>query len=217
MSINLNLFALSQNVVGQFDYYVLAYSWTPEFCYDNYDSYPGCSKPQSFWGKYFTLHGLWPQYMSGGYPLSCSSEAFNTAVPNEIGMSTMTQYWPNVKAEEGSPNYDDFWEHEWSKHGTCTGLSQLDYFNTTINLIQKFGTPTQYTQAVGGTIDANTLRSYFGGPSYVTLQCDSAKYVSGIFTCWSQKNGYPNGQIECASDVQKEDTCTESTLHVTSF
>jgi len=154
-----NLYVDSQNVAGQFDYYVFAYSWTPEFCYGNTATYPGCNNPQEFWGKYFTIHGLWPQYSNGGYPSFCSTEIFDSSVPNQIGnhtwppiyifllilsykinkkisrimffcyffklytdvfsigMSTMTQYWPNVQAEETSPNYDDFWQHEWDKHG----------------------------------------------------------------------------------------------------
>ncbi len=84
------------------DVYVFAYSWEPEFCYGNYGAYPGCSDPQAFWGLDFTIHGLWPQYSTGGYPSSCTTEAFNTSVPEEVGMSTMTQYWPNVQKAEGS-------------------------------------------------------------------------------------------------------------------
>ena len=38
--------------------------------------------------------------------------------------------------QHGSTN-EKFWEHEWSKHGTCTGLSQLDYFNVTLGLLHK--------------------------------------------------------------------------------
>lgn len=113
-------------------------SRTPEFCYGQ-STYPGCASPQAFWGKDFTIHGLWPQYSAGGFPADCTSEAFNTAVPDEIGMSTMTQYWPNVQQAEGSASYDSFWEHEWTKHGTCTGLPQLNYFNATITLAEKLG------------------------------------------------------------------------------
>ena len=132
-------------------------------------------------------------------------------------MSTMTQYWPNVKEAQGSSDYDDFWEHEWSKHGTCTGLSQSDYFNTTIALAEKLSTPSQYTAAVGGPINANDLRSYFGGSSKVSLQCTNGSYIVGVLTCWSQVNGFPASQIACASDVLKEDSCTSSVLTVQSF
>src|SRR5580692_7150493 len=47
---------------GAFDYYVLALSWSPEFCH----SHP--TKPECVWGKFgFVVHGLWPQY-ANGYP-----------------------------------------------------------------------------------------------------------------------------------------------------
>jgi ribonuclease I len=28
----------------------------------------------------------------------------------------------------------DFWNHEWSKHGTCSGLSQRNYFDKALEL-----------------------------------------------------------------------------------
>jgi ribonuclease I len=47
--------------------YVLAYSWTPGFC-NTQSNDPGCSNPESYWKNHFTLHGLWPQYTTDGYP-----------------------------------------------------------------------------------------------------------------------------------------------------
>ena len=45
--------------------------------------------------------------------------------------SLQEKYWPTCQS--GGSN-EDFWSHEWSKHGTCTGMSQEDYFSTTIDL-----------------------------------------------------------------------------------
>jgi len=203
------------------DMYVFAYSWTPEFCYG--ESYPGCSgsERESFWGDHFTIHGLWPQYTTGGYPASCTTEPFDPAAVEKVGMDTMYQYWPNVQYSESDPNYDEFWEHEWSKHGTCSGLSQYDYFQATINLAKSFGTPSDLTKTADGgtnpTFSASTLRNDLGGPTYVALQCESGKYLSGAYTCWSTDNGKPSKQIVCPTDVQKEDTCTSSTLTIETF
>lgn len=49
----------------------------------------------------------------------CSNEEFNLDTAEEVGWDTMTTYWPDVEYQETDPNYDDFWIHEWEKHGTC--------------------------------------------------------------------------------------------------
>ena len=136
-----------------------------------------------------------------------------------IGFDTMTMYWPDVKYAEDDSEYTEFWAYEWGKHGTCSGLSQINYFNSTISMIESFGTPTIYSDAVGSTIDASALRDAFGGSTYASLQCDSTMYVNGVYTCWDMDSTthLPTVQIECPSDVQAEDTCTVDTLKVTSF
>lgn len=88
--------------------YVLAYSWTAEFCGNK--PYPGCEKPKPYWLNNFTLHGLWPQFTdSTGYPSFCDKDPFNPEAPIKVGMDKMVNYWPNVKYAEGDPNYDSFW------------------------------------------------------------------------------------------------------------
>jgi ribonuclease T2 len=183
-------------------YYVLAYSWTSEFCNENNNVYPGYQNPENYWMNYFTLHGLWEQYYDSGYPSYCSNEKFNENVPEEIGLSTMVEYWPNVKETEGSENYDDFWAHEWEKHGTCCELSQEKYFNDTINLIQFFGTPQIITNNIDSYIYKTDLLYELGGQQFATLKCDGEK-LAEAYTCWD--TNYK--QIECTNDVLMEDTC----------
>ncbi len=130
----------------------------------------------------------------------------------------MVTYWPAVQYAETDPNYDSFWEHEWTKHGTCSGLTQQNYFQDTINLIEAFGTPASVTAAVGGNISASGLRNDFGGANMVSLQCNGGVYLSGAFTCWSRNSdGSVGTQTVCPADVQTEDTCTGSSLVVTSL
>jgi ribonuclease T2 len=116
----------------------------------------------------------------------------------------MTTYWPDVEYQETDPDYDDFWIHEWDKHGTCSGLSQFDYFNYATQLVQSFGTPSAYTAAAtnGGSINAADLRNDFGGADMASLQCSGGDYINGVFTCWSTVNGVPSKQVVCPSDVQ---------------
>lgn len=218
MCANILISATESKNVGTSTMYVFAYSWQPEFCYGETTAYPGCAAPQTFWKTHFTIHGLWPQYTTSGYPSTCTTEAFNsTLVEQAIGMPTLTNYWPNVQYSETSSQYPSFWEHEWSKHGTCSGLSQTGYFQAAINLIQKYGTPAGLSAAVGSTMSAATLRSNMGGASYVSLQCTSGKYLNGAYSCWSQASGLPVALSACPSDVIAEDTCTATTLTIQAF
>ncbi|KAJ1409971.1 ribonuclease T2-like protein [Ochromonadaceae sp. CCMP2298] len=206
-----------------FDLYVLAYTWTPEFCYGN-EAYPGCAAPQSFWTNHFTMHGLWPQYTAGGYPADCTTEAYDEKSAYAVGFDTMTNYWPEVEYSETDPEYTSFWNHEWTKHGTCTGLAQTAYFQNTIDLITRVGTPASVVTAASaaspatpGSVDAASLRTEMGGAAYVSLQCEGGNYLSGAYTCWAQTGGIPTNQQPCPSDVISEDTCTSSSIIVTTL
>lgn len=197
--------------------YVFAYSWTPEFCYGK--SYTGCSSPEDYWNTHFTIHGLWPQYSDkNGYPSYCTSEPFNaTLIETNIGMDTLEKYWPNVQGNPTDTNYSSFWEHEWSKHGTCTGLTQLAYFENAIELAEKYGTPNYIDESIGASISADILRTQMGGETQVSLQCVNGEYLSGAYTCWIQENGIPQYMTPCPLSVIEEDTCYEDILFITSF
>jgi len=209
--------AMKVSLRQSMDMYVMAYEWTAEYCYGQYAYFPGCNDPEEYWKTHFTIHGLWPQYSTGGYPASCTTEPFDPAVIDVVGYDRMITYWPNVEVAEGDPDYDQFWEHEWTKHGTCSGLSQEAYFNQTIALYEKLGSPSDVGNAVGGTISAEAVRNDFGGPSRCTLQCESGKYLEGVFTCWNESNGIPTTQRDCPADVLAEDSCTSSTLTIAAF
>eukprot|EP00349_Pseudokeronopsis_sp_Brazil_P002783 CAMPEP_0202963824 /NCGR_PEP_ID=MMETSP1396-20130829/7856_1 /ASSEMBLY_ACC=CAM_ASM_000872 /TAXON_ID= /ORGANISM="Pseudokeronopsis sp., Strain Brazil" /LENGTH=228 /DNA_ID=CAMNT_0049685385 /DNA_START=16 /DNA_END=702 /DNA_ORIENTATION=+ len=199
------------------DIFVFAQSWQPGFCSGKV-GYVGCDEPKEYWRKFYTIHGLWPQYNGGGYPQACTTEAFNSSIPELVGWNEMVTFWPNAQYAETDPSYSSFWEHEWSKHGTCSGLSQYDYFSNTIDLLKKFGTPSLISTNTGGSVNAAELRASYGGSTMVALQCNTGNNLSGVYTCWSQTNGKPVGQVVCPPDVQLEDTCTSSeTIYVEAF
>lgn len=102
----------SQAVQGQpgvFDYYVLTLSWSPEFCH----APAHADKPECQSGHHgFVVHGLWPQYAQGGYPENCST-APGLSNPSEMG---------DIMPDAGLVR------HEWTTHGTCSGLDAESYF-----------------------------------------------------------------------------------------
>ncbi len=97
---------------GQFDYYLLSLSWAPTYCLTHADDGAECSNK----GYGFVLHGLWPQYDGGGYPENCETQFELTADAAAKGRTI----YPSER----------LMAHEWQTHGTCSGVSALDYFST---------------------------------------------------------------------------------------
>jgi ribonuclease T2 len=94
---------------GTFDYYLLSLSWSPAFCL----GMPGaaeCNGPRRFG---FIVHGLWPQN-ERGWPENCN---MHQQVPDEVvtGIADLMPARGLV-------------HHEWSAHGTCSGLNPAEYF-----------------------------------------------------------------------------------------
>lgn len=81
-----------------------------------------------------SIHGLWPD--PEATCTSCTSEVFSTAKLSSTTLSDMKKYWPTCQ----SGTNEDFWSHEWSKHGTCTGMSQDAYFSKAISLYKSYNT-----------------------------------------------------------------------------
>jgi ribonuclease T2 len=98
-------------VPGQFDYYLLSLSWSPTYCLTHEDDRAQCAGK----GYGFVLHGLWPQYDSGGYPRDCADSSL-TADAQALGETL----YPSPKLVQ----------HEWAQHGTCSGMDAVAYFRT---------------------------------------------------------------------------------------
>jgi len=96
---------------GQFDFYVLALSWSSSFCASGDNR--GRDQCQMGSNNGFVVHGLWPQY-DRGFPSDCDSPVRN--LPAGVARDAAS-----VFPEEGLARY------EWRKHGTCSGRSPGDY------------------------------------------------------------------------------------------
>ena len=98
-------------VAGQFNYFLLSLAWSPSYCLIHQEDRAQCSR-----GFGFVLHGLWPQNADGGYPEDCARSAPLPAAAAARGQTLFP-----------SPQ---LMQHEWQRHGTCTGMDALGYFNT---------------------------------------------------------------------------------------
>ena len=96
-----------------FDYYMLVLSYAPDFC-----AQPAGDKDPRECGDGrqvgFVVHGLWPQGETTRGPENCGSAS---SIPDSI-IQDMLHYFPT----------EALMQHEWTAHGTCSGLSVDDYF-----------------------------------------------------------------------------------------
>jgi len=71
----------------------------------------------------FSIHGLWPQYDRNHWPQFCTHNTFdfNRLEPDII--ERLHQHWHSSRGKDRN-----FWKHEWQRHGTCTGMTENEYF-----------------------------------------------------------------------------------------
>ncbi|ODT06803.1 MAG: ribonuclease [Mesorhizobium sp. SCN 65-20] len=112
-----------------FDFYVLALSWSPSYCEAEGERANGqqCRTGRPY---AFVVHGLWPQF-ERGYPQDCATG--DSDVPNER-LRGLYDLMPAV----------GLIRHQWRKHGTCTGLSQDDYFKVLRAAREKVEIPQEF-------------------------------------------------------------------------
>lgn len=118
---------------GDFDFYVLALSWSPGFCELDGDRSRNREQCGEGAGLRFVVHGLWPQYERGS-PSECGPAGRS---PSRIAMEQAEGLFPS----EGLARY------QWRKHGTCTGSSPSDYFRDVRRAREKVVIPPTLAKA----------------------------------------------------------------------
>lgn len=199
-----------------FDFYVLSMSFQPEFCYQHrYDKFAGCEDPLEFWRGSLTLHGLWPEYKDGNYPSTCSNEEFDPEIIDDLGEERFNTFWPNVKALDHSKIHYSFWEHEWTKHGTCSGLTQDKYFDTALKHF--LPSPKIIRNSYGSMISKVDLLTAYSqemndGKGDVVLVC-SGGFLSEVRICVGKTDdGSGSQRIACIPQVVHESNCGDDIM-----
>jgi ribonuclease T2 len=127
---------------GHFDYYVLALSWAPTFCESHPADHAECGVRRGF-----VVHGLWPQYEAGGGPQHCTP-----AAPLD----------PETEAQALSAMPDPrLIRHEWTTHGSCTGLTPHDYFLSVIRSVGRLTIPQEFDGEAPRSLTAEQIVSTF--------------------------------------------------------
>jgi ribonuclease T2 len=120
--------AQTQDRAGDFDYFVLALSWSPAWCAtegaDRAEEAAQCD-PRAARG--FVVHGLWPQHEEG-WPEHCPTDARG---PSRRETAAMADIMPSGELAFA----------QWRKHGRCTGLSGTEYLALTREAARRVSIP----------------------------------------------------------------------------
>ncbi len=169
-----------QNAPGEFDFYVLALSWSPSFCEAAAErSNSGrsqqiqCGRPYSF-----VVHGLWPQY-ERGFPEYCQRPS--PRLDRNI-VSSMLDVMP-------APGLIF---NQWDKHGTCSGLGARAYFENirkaraAVKIPEQFLEVSELKTIAPGEIEEAFIKVNPGlSSSAISVTCSSRR-LSEVRICMSK-------------------------------
>lgn len=83
----------------------------------------------------WTIHGLWPGRNDGQDP-NIKVGNYNETVIEELKNNNELEIlWPSLNIKNKN---EDFWKHEWSKHGSCAELGFENYFKETLALAHRY-------------------------------------------------------------------------------
>ena len=182
---------------GQFDSYVFSLEWTAAFC-EGKESLPECRSMTAdrFDAKNLALHGLWPDKSgdsshSYGY---CGVDAKTQSLDNgatwcqmpglSLPAATLSRLTTDMPGTASCLQ-----NHEWYKHGSCSGYAPEEYFTRASELVERVSTTAFgrfLTANVGRTVAAADLLAAFesdfgpGSRKNVTLSCTSARGTKAL-------------------------------------
>ncbi|CAD6439413.1 c2e0aad9-c602-4579-8915-b5cc87215f2c [Sclerotinia trifoliorum] len=188
-----------------------------------WDSDPSTG-PSDSW----TIHGLWPDHCDGTYDSNCDSSRAYSSITNILsaaGQTSLLSYMNTYWVSDDSTN-EVFWEHEWSKHGTCistlepscyssytTGAEVVDFFNVAVDLFKIL--PTYTWLANAGIVPSSTktytsaqiqaaLTAGFGYPA--TIQCTSSS-LNAVWYSFEVRGSVATGTFVPISPVGQSGSC----------
>lgn len=161
---------------------LLVVTWAPSLCKVESSS-PGCANGHvSKLGRTLLLHGLWPQPASEqfcGVPTAVAGRPrglHDADLPAVILPEDV-----QTKLQSMVSDVTVMAPYEWTRHGTCSGVTPAAYFRNAVSLteqVRKTLDPV-FGAAVGGGLSASAVRDRFdaefgkGAGKRVGLECRS--------------------------------------------
>lgn len=165
-----------------FDFYVLSLSWSPSYCAaegeDANRQQCGAARPYAF-----IVHGLWPQF-ERGHPEFCGAGE-DRGVPRALAES-LSDLMPSRGLVR----------HQWTKHGTCSGLTQRAYFAALRKARERIAVPERFRRLERPLrVDPDTVEADFleANPSLradgIAVTCDR-RYLREVRICLTKELGF---------------------------
>ncbi|MGR3366950.1 MAG: ribonuclease T2 family protein [Sagittula sp.] len=174
---------------GQFDYYVMSLSWSPNWCRMEGDARNSEQCDADFG---WVLHGLWPQYHRG-WPAYCPTTERQPSRQQTAGMA-------DIMGTSGLA-----W-HQWKKHGVCSGLSASAYYALSREAYGTVARPAVFrkldkpVKLPASVVEEAFLKANPGlEKDMVTVTCRDA-YIQEVRVCLSRDLT----PVPCGRDVVKD-------------
>ncbi|MFD1341560.1 ribonuclease T2 family protein [Litorisediminicola beolgyonensis] len=184
-------------LAGEFDYYVLSLSWSPNWCALEGDA-RGAEQCAPERDAGWVLHGLWPQYHRG-WPSYCRtphappSRAMTRALGPEMGSAGLA--W-----------------HQWKKHGTCSGLDAQSYYDLAQEAYDTLAKPevldrlTKPVKLPAKLVEEAFLKANPGlEPDMLTVTCREDR-IQEVRLCLSKSLD----PVPCGADVVRDCTLKDA-------
>ncbi len=182
---------------GEFDYYVLALSWSPNWCEIEGDA-KGSDQCDPRHDHGWTLHGLWPQY-TRGWPAFCPT---SQRPPSRA----MTRDMADIMGTSGLAWY------QWKKHGVCAGIPARDYYAASREAYDKVTRPAVFrkledpVRLPASVVEQAFLRDNPGlEPDMITITCKRG-HIQEARICLSKSLDF----VPCGRDVVRDCTAEDA-------
>lgn len=180
---------------GAFDYYVMALSWSPNWCALEGDARDA---EQCDTDAGWVLHGLWPQYHRG-WPSYCPT---SERAPSR----QMTGAMADIMGSGGLA-----W-HQWKKHGVCSGLSARAYYDLSRQAYGSLTRPDVFrkldkaVQLPASVVEEAFVKANPGlEPDMITITCRDGM-IQEARVCLSRDLE----PVPCGRDVIRDCTMTDA-------
>ena len=198
---------------ARFDFYLLAMSVHSAFCADGHSRMAECAVRAP---RPLVIHGLWPEDLQpGAYPHDCPTAALDLA---PALAAELEAYMPGMRA--------DLHEHEWRKHGGCTGLDDDVYWRDALTLARVLdeALAVKLTTSAGQEVNARELRNAAdafrpGLGATLVFQCRTLRnapaeqrkraFLIEVRQCVDDDgpDGAPGTPLDCATVKRRDQGC----------